>query len=123
MFSDLIVIDECHHGSAAEDSAWHDILTHFSGATQIGMTATPKETEYVSNIHYLGKPVYSYSLKQGIHDGSLAPCKVVKVRIDRDIEGCRPEPGNQKSPCQARVLCSISCCAIRYSNAHSATVC
>lgn len=92
-FFDLIVIDECHRGSAAEDSAWRDILSHFSGATQIGMTATPKETEYVSNIHYFGKPIYSYSLKQGIHDGFLAPYKVVKVHIDRDIEGYRPEPG------------------------------
>ncbi|MGB7218163.1 MAG: DEAD/DEAH box helicase family protein [Vicinamibacterales bacterium] len=92
-FFDLIVVDECHRGSAAEDSAWRDILTHFSGATQIGMTATPKETEYVSNIHYFGKPIYSYSLKQGIHDGFLAPYKVVKVHIDRDIEGYRPEPG------------------------------
>jgi type I restriction enzyme R subunit len=92
-FFDLIVIDECHRGSAAEDSAWRDILSHFSGATQIGLTATPKETEYVSNIHYFGKPIYSYSLKQGIHDGFLAPYKVVKVHIDRDIEGYRPEPG------------------------------
>ena len=92
-FFDLIVVDECHRGSAAEDSAWRDILTYFSGATQIGMTATPKETEYVSNIHYFGSPIYSYSLKQGIHDGFLAPYKVVKVHIDRDIEGYRPEPG------------------------------
>ena len=65
-FFDLIVIDECHRGSAAEDSAWREILEYFSGATQIGMTATPKETEYVSNIHYFGEPVYTYSLKQGI---------------------------------------------------------
>ena len=92
-FFDLIVVDECHRGSAAEDSAWRDILTYFSGATQIGMTATPKETKYVSNIHYFGPPVFSYSLKQGIHDGFLAPYKVVKVHIDRDIEGYRPEPG------------------------------
>src|ERR1700687_1241852 len=92
-FFDLIVVDECHRGSAAEDSAWRDILEHFSAATQIGMTATPKETKYVSNIHYFGKPVYTYSLKQGIHDGFLAPYKVVKVHIDRDIEGYRPEPG------------------------------
>ncbi len=92
-FFDLIVVDECHRGSAAEDSAWRDILAHFSSATQIGMTATPKETEYVSNIHYFGAPIYSYSLKQGIHDGFLAPYKVVKVHIDRDIEGYRPEPG------------------------------
>lgn len=92
-FFDLIVVDECHRGSAAEDSAWREILEHFSSATQIGMTATPKETKYVSNIHYFGKPLYSYSLKQGIHDGFLAPYKVVKVHIDRDIDGYRPEPG------------------------------
>src|SRR6202166_1568922 len=92
-FFDLIVIDECHRGSAADDAAWKEILNHFSGATQIGLTATPKETEYVSNIHYFGSPVYSYSLKQGIHDGFLAPYKVVKVHIDRDIEGYRPEKG------------------------------
>ncbi len=92
-FFDLIVIDECHRGSAAEDSAWREILEHFSGATQIGLTATPKETEYVSNIAYFGAPVYSYSLKQGIRDGFLAPYKVVKVHIDRDVEGYRPEKG------------------------------
>lgn len=92
-FFDLVVVDECHRGSAAEDSAWRDILEYFSSATQIGMTATPKETKYISNIHYFGKPVYSYSLKQGIQDGFLAPYKVVKVHIDRDIEGYRPEPG------------------------------
>src|SRR5271165_3372526 len=93
-FFDLIVIDECHRGSAAEDSAWREILEHFSGATQIGLTATPKETKYVSNIHYFGKPVYSYSLKQGIQDGFLAPYKVVKVHIDVDVEGYRPERGD-----------------------------
>ena len=92
-FFDLIVIDECHRGSAAEDSAWKEILNYFSGATQIGLTATPKETEYVSNIAYFGDPVYSYSLKQGIRDGFLAPYKVVKVHIDRDVEGYRPEKG------------------------------
>jgi len=92
-FFDLIVIDECHRGSAAEDSAWREILDHFSAATQIGLTATPKETAYVSNIDYFGKPVYSYSLKQGIQDGFLAPYKVVKVHIDVDVEGYRPEPG------------------------------
>ena len=92
-FFDLIVVDECHRGSAAEDSAWHEILAYFSSATQIGLTATPKETEYVSNISYFGEPVYSYSLKQGIHDGFLAPYKVVKVHIDRDVEGYRPERG------------------------------
>lgn len=92
-FFDLVVIDECHRGSAADDSAWREILEHFSSATQIGMTATPKETEYASNIHYFGEPIYSYTLKQGIEDGFLAPYKVVKVHIDRDIEGYRPEKG------------------------------
>lgn len=92
-FFDLIVIDECHRGSAAEDSAWREILEYFSGATQIGLTATPKETKYVSNISYFGEPVYSYSLKQGIRDGFLAPYKVIKVHIDRDVGGYRPERG------------------------------
>ena len=92
-FFDLIVIDECHRGSAAEDSAWREILEYFSGATQIGLTATPKETKYVSNIAYFGDPVYTYSLKQGIKDGFLAPYKVVKVHIDKDVEGYRPEKG------------------------------
>ncbi|WP_119306139.1 EcoAI/FtnUII family type I restriction enzme subunit R [Cohaesibacter haloalkalitolerans] len=92
-FFDLVIIDECHRGSAAEDSAWREILEHFASATQIGMTATPKETEYASNIHYFGEPIYSYTLKQGIEDGFLAPYKVVKVHIDRDIEGYRPEKG------------------------------
>jgi type I restriction enzyme R subunit len=92
-FFDLIVIDECHRGSAAEDSAWREILEYFSAATQIGMTATPKETRYVSNIHYFGDPVYTYSLKQGIQDGFLAPYKVIKVHIDKDVEGYRPEKG------------------------------
>jgi type I restriction enzyme R subunit len=92
-FFDLIVIDECHRGSAAEDSAWREILEHFSSATQIGLTATPKETKYVSNIDYFGEPIYTYSLKQGIEDGFLAPYKVVKVHIDRDVEGYRPEVG------------------------------
>ena len=92
-FFDLIVIDECHRGSAADDAVWREILEYFSSATQIGLTATPKETRYVSNIHYFGEPVYSYSLKQGIRDGFLAPYKVVKVHIDRDVEGYRPEQG------------------------------
>lgn len=92
-FFDLIVIDECHRGSADQDSAWREILTYFSGATQIGMTATPKETKYVSNIAYFGEPVFTYSLKQGIHDGFLAPYKVVKVHIDHDVQGYRPEKG------------------------------
>jgi type I restriction enzyme R subunit len=92
-FFDLIIVDECHRGSAAEDSAWREILTHFSSATQIGLTATPRETEYVSNMHYFGPPVYSYSLRQGIRDGFLAPYKVVKVHIDVDVQGYRPEKG------------------------------
>ncbi|MFH2074112.1 MAG: DEAD/DEAH box helicase family protein, partial [Pseudomonadota bacterium] len=92
-FFDLVVIDECHRGSAAADSAWREILDYFASATQIGLTATPKETEYVSNIHYFGPPVYSYSLKEGIRDGFLAPYKVVKVHLDVDVEGYRPERG------------------------------
>ncbi|MEI7636397.1 MAG: DEAD/DEAH box helicase family protein [Syntrophus sp. (in: bacteria)] len=92
-FFDLIVIDECHRGSAAEDSAWREILDYFSAATQIGLTATPKETEYVSNIHYFGPPVYTYSLKEGIRDGFLAPYKVVKIHLDVDVEGYRPAHG------------------------------
>ncbi|WP_426129712.1 EcoAI/FtnUII family type I restriction enzme subunit R [Pararhizobium sp. PWRC1-1] len=92
-FFDLIVIDECHRGSAADDSAWREILEYFSAASQIGLTATPKETEYVSNTAYFGEPVFTYSLKQGISDGFLAPYKVIKVHIDRDVEGYRPEKG------------------------------
>jgi type I restriction enzyme R subunit len=94
-FFDLIVIDECHRGSAAEDSAWREILDYFSGATQIGMTATPKETQYVSNIHYFGDPIYTYSLKEGIDDGFLAPYKVVKVALDVDANDFRPEKGQK----------------------------
>jgi type I restriction enzyme, R subunit len=93
-FFDLIVIDECHRGSAADDAAWREILEYFSGATQIGLTATPKETKYVSNINYFGSPVYTYSLKQGIEDGFLAPYKVIKVHIDLDVQGYRPERGD-----------------------------
>ena len=92
-FFDLIIIDECHRGSASADSAWREILDHFSPAVQIGLTATPKETEYASNIDYFGPPAYSYTLKQGIRDGFLAPYKVIKVHIDRDVEGYRPEVG------------------------------
>lgn len=94
-FFDLIVIDECHRGSAADDSAWREILEYFSGATQVGLTATPKETEYASNMQYFGKPVYTYSLKQGIRDGFLAPYKVVKVHLDLDVEGYRPKEGER----------------------------
>lgn len=92
-FFDLIVIDECHRGSAAEDSAWREILEYFHTAAQIGLTATPKETEYASNIEYFGEPVYSYSLKQGISDGFLAPYKVIKVHLDIDVDGYRPQKG------------------------------
>ncbi len=92
-FFDLIVIDECHRGSAAEDSAWREILEYFSSATQIGLTATPKETDTVSNTDYFGEPVYSYSLKQGIEDGFLAPYKVVRVDMDVDLQGWRPTKG------------------------------
>lgn len=93
-FFDLIIIDECHRGSAKEDSAWREILEYFQSATQIGMTATPKETKYISNSHYFGDPIYTYSLKQGINDGFLAPYKVVRVAIDKDIDGYRPVKGD-----------------------------
>jgi len=92
-FFDLIVVDECHRGSAAEDAAWRKVLTYFSSATQIGMTATPKETEHVSNIEYFGDPLYTYSLKQGIDDGYLAPYKVIRIGLDKDLDGWRPENG------------------------------
>jgi type I restriction enzyme R subunit len=92
-FFDLIVIDECHRGSASEDSAWREILDYFSGAIQIGLTATPKETKYDSNITYFGEPVYTYKLKQGIEDGFLAPYKVVRYHLDKDLIGWTPEPG------------------------------
>jgi type I restriction enzyme R subunit len=92
-FFDLIVIDECHRGSAADDATWKTILNYFESAIQIGMTATPRETKYVSNIDYFGEPVYSYSLKQGIDDGFLAPFKVVRVDLDHDLQGWRPEEG------------------------------
>jgi len=92
-FFDLIVVDECHRGSAAADSAWREILEYFSSATQVGMTATPRETATISNIDYFGEPVYTYSLKQGIQDGFLAPYKVVRIDLDRDLLGWRPERG------------------------------
>ena len=92
-FFDLVVIDECHRGSAAEDSAWREILDYFSNATHIGLTATPKETKEVSNITYFGEPVYTYSLRQGIDDGFLAPYKVVRIDLDKDLQGWRPEAG------------------------------
>ena len=92
-FFDLIVVDECHRGSAKDNSAWRKILEYFKNATQIGMTATPKETKDTSNIEYFGEPIYTYSLKQGIEDGFLAPYKVIRVGIDKDLEGYRPTKG------------------------------
>jgi len=92
-FFDLVIIDECHRGSADAESAWREILTYFSSATHIGLTATPKETRHVSNIHYFGDPLYTYSLKQGIEDGFLAPYKVVRIDFDKDLTGWRPEEG------------------------------
>ena len=92
-FFDLVVIDECHRGSASVDSAWRQILDYFSAATHVGLTATPKETKEVSNIDYFGEPVYTYSLKQGIEDGFLAPYKVVRIDLDRDLQGWRPSKG------------------------------
>ena len=92
-FFDLIIVDECHRGSAKDDSRWRRILDYFSGATHIGMTATPKETNDISNIAYFGKPVYTYTLKQGIEDGFLAPYKVIRVGLDVDLQGYRPEEG------------------------------
>ncbi|WP_024788161.1 MULTISPECIES: EcoAI/FtnUII family type I restriction enzme subunit R [unclassified Lebetimonas] len=92
-FFDLIIVDECHRGSAREDSKWREILEYFKNATHIGLTATPKETTEVSNIDYFGEPIYTYSLKQGIDDGFLAPYKVVKVTLDIDAEGWRPPKG------------------------------
>lgn len=94
-FFDLIVIDECHRGSAREDSAWRDILDYFKSATHIGLTATPKETKDVSNIHYFGEPIFTYSLKQGIDDGFLAPYKVVRIDFDIDLQGWRPKKGQK----------------------------
>ncbi len=92
-FFDLVIVDECHRGSAAADSAWREILEYFSSATQIGLTATPRETSTVSNIQYFGDPVYTYSLRQGIADGFLAPYKVLRIGIDIDLEDWRPEQG------------------------------
>lgn len=92
-FFDLVIIDECHRGSAADDAAWRKVLDYFSSATQIGLTATPKETKEVSNIEYFGDPIYTYSLRQGISDGFLAPYKVVRIGLDKDLDGWRPEDG------------------------------
>jgi type I restriction enzyme R subunit len=92
-FFDLIVVDECHRGSADEDSAWREILTYFASATQVGLTATPKETKDISNSDYFGEAIYTYSLKQGIEDGYLAPYKVIRVDLDKDAFGWRPTAG------------------------------
>lgn len=94
-FFDLVVVDECHRGSAADDASWRKVLEYFGTATQIGLTATPKETEDVSNIEYFNEPVYTYSLRQGIADGFLAPYKVVRIGIDKDLDGWRPELGKK----------------------------
>lgn len=91
-FFDLIIVDECHRGSAKEESRWRQVLEYFSSATQIGMTATPKETKYVSNLHYFGEPIFTYSLKEGIEDGFLAPFKVINITTDIG-EGWRPRKG------------------------------
>lgn len=92
-FFDLIVIDECHRGSAKDDSAWREVLDYFSSATQLGLTATPKETKEVSNIEYFGEPIYTYSLKQGIEDGFLAPYKVIRPIINIDMDGLKLPQG------------------------------
>ncbi len=92
-FFDLVIVDECHRGSAADDAAWREVLEYFSSATQLGLTATPKETKDVSNIEYFGEPIFTYSLRQGIEDGFLAPYKVIRIGIDKDLEGWRPEKG------------------------------
>ncbi len=92
-FFDLVIVDECHRGSAADDARWRQVLEYFTAATQIGLTATPKETRDVSNIEYFGEPVYMYSLRQGIADGFLAPYKVVRIGLDKDLDGWRPEAG------------------------------
>ena len=94
-FFDLVVVDECHRGSAADDASWRQVLEYFSSATQIGLTATPKETKEVSNIEYFGEPIYTYSLRQGIADGFLAPYKVIRIGLDKDLDGWRPEDGQR----------------------------
>ena len=92
-FFDLVVIDECHRGSAKEDSAWREVLDYFSSATHLGLTATPKETKDVSNIEYFGEPIYTYSLKQGIEDGFLAPYKVIRPLLNIDLDGLKLREG------------------------------
>ncbi len=92
-FFDLVIVDECHRGSAKDNSAWREVLDYYSNATQIGLTATPKETKDISTQSYFGEPIYTYSLRQGIDDGFLAPYKVIRIILDRDVEGYRPEVG------------------------------
>ena len=92
-FFDLVIVDECHRCSARANSLWHDVLEYYKNATQIGLTATPKETKDISTQTYFGEPIYTYSLRQGIDDGFLAPYKVIRATIDRDVEGYRPEQG------------------------------
>jgi len=94
-FFDLIIVDECHRGSAADDAMWREILDYFKSATHIGLTATPKETKYISNVNYFGPPVYVYSLKQGIEDGFLAPYRVYRIDLDKDLQGWRPTRGQK----------------------------
>ena len=94
-FFDLVIVDECHRGSAADDASWRKVLEYFTSATQIGMTATPKETKEISTSNYFGDPVYTYSLRQGIADGFLAPYKVIRIGLDKDLDGWRPEAGKR----------------------------
>lgn len=93
-FFDLIIVDECHRGSAKEESRWRRILEYFQSSTQIGMTATPKETKYISNLSYFGKPIYTYSLREGIEDGFLAPFKVINIMTNIG-DGWRPHKGQR----------------------------
>jgi type I restriction enzyme R subunit len=105
-FFDLVIVDECHRGSAKEDSAWREILTYFSNATHIGLTATPKETDVTSNSEYFGDPIYTYSLKQGIDDGFLAPYKVIRIGLNVDLDGWRPPKGyldKDRNPVEDRI--------------------
>jgi type I restriction enzyme R subunit len=115
-FFDLVIVDECHRGSAADDAAWRQVLEYFSSATQIGLTATPKETKDVSNIEYFGEPIYTYSLKQGIADGFLAPYKVVRIGLDKDLDGWRPSSGQTEMSVDnsCRASCSRAWKSIQY---------
>lgn len=88
----MIIVDECHRGSTKADSEWRKILDYFNCVIHIGLTATPKETSEISNQSYFGEPIYTYNLKQGIEDGFLAPYKVIRTNIDKDLEGWQPSP-------------------------------